>query len=61
MAARPQPFPHARETSLGGRDLTDRCLARDDLAEILREAGLPQGFAIDWLIDRVEPAARAPR
>jgi hypothetical protein len=36
-------------------------LPRDDLAEILREAGLPQGFAIDWLIDRVEPAARAPR
>jgi hypothetical protein len=61
MAARNLPHPRARDTSLGGRDLTDRCLPRDDLAEILREAGLPQGFAIDWLIDRVEPAARAPR
>lgn len=61
MAARDLPHPPARDTALGGRDFTDRCLPRDDLAEILREAGLPRGFALDWLIDRVEPAARATR
>ncbi|MEE4117826.1 MAG: hypothetical protein V2I65_02300 [Paracoccaceae bacterium] len=61
MAARDLPHPSARDTAPDGRDFTDRSLPRDDLAEILREAGLPRGFALDWLIDRVEPAARAPR
>jgi len=30
-------------------------LPREDLEEILREAGLPLTFALDWLLDRLEP------
>jgi hypothetical protein len=61
MAARDLPHPSPRHPAPGTRDLHDRYVHRDDLVEILREAGLPHGFCVDWLIDRVEPATRGPR
>ena len=34
-------------------------LPPEDLTELLREAGMPRGFPLDWLIDRLErPAER---
>lgn len=49
------------EPSLRVAEPSLRQLPREDLSEILREAGLPRGFALDWLIDRLEPpAARHP-
>jgi hypothetical protein len=65
MAARILPFPTPPRRPETAAPLPE--LPREDIAEILREAGLPRAFPLDWLLDRAErrsdPADRpaAPR